>query len=328
MANITLKQLRYFEALARTQHFGRAAEECSVTQPALSMQVQELEQGLGVALVERTRTGFRLTDLGQAFAERARRILADVRDLSEWAVHSGTRLAGMLRLGVIPSVAPYLLPPLLPLIQRGYPELKLHVRETQTATLVQELNDGKLDVLLLALPIKHPDVEELALFDDPFLLALPKSHAISGNVRATPELIAHERLLLLEEGHCLRDQALKYCELKQVEGVDTFGASSLATIVEMVAAGYGVTLLPRMSLGVEVRGREIEVMRFAAPEPSRRIGLAWRQSSPRRADFIELGRLVAEAGEAVSDGDDAQPVETAPAPARRARKPAATSAAS
>lgn len=330
MANITLKQLRYFEALAHTQHFGRAAEECSVTQPALSMQVQELEQGLGVALLERTRTGFRLTDLGREFAERSRRILADVRDLSEWAIHSGTRLAGMLRLGVIPSVAPYLLPPLLPLIQRAYPELKLHVRETQTATLVQELNDGKLDVLLLALPLKHQDVEELPLFDDRFLLAVPKGHAISGKLRATPELIAHERLLLLEEGHCLRDQALKYCELKQVEGVDTFGASSLATIVEMVAAGYGVTLLPRMSVGVEVRGRDIEVVRFAAPEPSRKIGLAWRQSSPRRADFIELGNLVAEAGAA------AMGAEVAPSPdplaevaaSKRGRKSAATSAAS
>lgn len=321
MAHVTLKQLRYFETLARTQHFGRAAEECSVTQPALSMQIQELEQGLGVALVERTRTGFRLTGLGQEFAERSRRILADVRDLCEWAIHSGTRLAGMLRLGVIPSVAPYMLPPLLPLIQAAYPELKLHVRETQTATLVQELNDGKLDVLLLALPIKHADTEELELFDDRFLLALPKGHASSGDVRATPELVAHERLLLLEEGHCLREQALKYCELKQVEGVDTFGASSLATIVEMVAAGYGVTLLPQMSLGVEVRGRDIEVMRFATPEPSRKIGLVWRQSSPRRDDFIELGKLVEAAGKAL------QGVESEP-PRRGKKAAAATSAAS
>ncbi len=324
MANLTLKQLRYFDALARTQHFGRAAEDCSVTQPALSMQIQELEQGLGVALLERTRTGFRLTDLGRDFADRSRRILTDVRDLCEWALHSGSRLAGMLRLGVIPSVAPYILPPLLPLLQQAYPELKLHVRETQTATLVQELVDGKLDVLLLALPIKHPDIEELPIFDDRFLLALPKSHAMTGNVRATPELIENERLLLLEEGHCLRDQALKYCELKKVEGVDTFGASSLATIVEMVAAGYGVTLLPEMSIGVEVRGRDIGVMRFAAPEPVRSIGLVWRQSSPRRSDFVELGNLVAEAGKialAAKPGNDSST-------RKKARKPAVTSASS
>ncbi|PPD29212.1 MAG: LysR family transcriptional regulator [Hyphomicrobium sp.] len=292
MAHVTLKQLRYFDALARSLHFGRAADECSVTQPALSMQIQELELSLGAALVERTRTGVRLTDLGRDFADRSRRILADIRDLTEFAVHSGARFAGTLRLGVIPSVAPYMLPPLMPLLQTTYPDLKLHIRETQTATLVQELIDGKLDVLLLALPIQGNEIEVLELFDDRFLLALPTSHAISVNVRATPELIEHERLLLLEEGHCLRDQALTYCELKQIEGVDTFGASSLATIVEMVAAGYGVTLLPEMSLGVETRNRAIGIMRFASPEPSRKIGLAWRHSSPRRADFIELGPLI------------------------------------
>lgn len=297
--HVTLKQLRYFDALARSQHFGRAADECAVTQPALSMQIQELEQSLGVALLERTRSGVKLTEIGRVFADRARRILTDVRDLCELAAHSGARLSGLLRLGVIPSVAPYLLPPLLPLLQANYPDIKLHVRETQTATLIHELTDGKLDVLLLALPLKDGDIEELDVFDDRFLLAVPRSRGLSASVRATPELIENERLLLLEEGHCLRDQALKYCELKKVEGVDTFGASSLATIVEMVAAGYGITLLPEMSLAVEARGRDLDIVPFANPEPSRRIGLAWRQSSPRREDFIALGKLVETAGAAV-----------------------------
>lgn len=297
MAHVTLKQLRYFDALSRSQHFGRAADECAVTQPALSMQIQELEQSLGVSLLERTRTGVRLTEVGREFAERTRRILADIRDLCEQAMHSGARLSGMLRLGVIPSVAPYMLPPLLPLLQAAYPDVKLHVRETQTATLVQELIEGKLDVLLLALPIKVSDIEELEVFEDRFLLAVPQSHAISSGVRATPELIEGERLLLLEEGHCLRDQALTYCALKQIEGVDTFGASSLATIVEMVAAGYGMTLLPEISLAVETRGRDIGIMPFVPPEPSRKIGLAWRQSTPRRSDFVALGGLVKTAAE-------------------------------
>ena len=292
MAHVTLKQLRYFDALAREQHFGRAAEECAVTQPALSMQIQELEQQLGLSLVERTRTGVRLTDKGREIAARASSILGNVRTLVEYAHHASRVLSGPLRLGVIPSVAPYLLPPLLPLLRDSYPELDLHVRETQTVPLTHELVEGKLDVLLLALPLKHADIEAMPLFEDRFLLALSKARKLGARVRATRDLVEHERLLLLEEGHCLRDQALTYCSLQRVEGLNTFGASSLSTIVEMVAAGLGVTLLPEMSLGVEERGRAINVVRFADPEPSRVIGLAWRTTSPRKQDFEELGRLV------------------------------------
>ena len=292
MPHVTLKQLRYFDALARELHFGRAAEECAVTQPALSMQVQELEEQLGVALVERTRAGVKLTEKGAQIAKRAERVLGDVRDLIEFAQHSGKLMSGPLRVGVIPSVAPYLLPPLLPLLREQHPELELHVRETQTLPLTHELVEGKLDVLLLALPVNHADVETLALFEDRFLLALPKSKRFANTVRATKDLVEHERLLLLEEGHCLRDQALAYCSLQQVSAVNTFGASSLSTIVEMVAAGYGITLLPEICLPVEGRGRELGLMRFAEPEPFRTLGLAWRTTSPRRVDFHELGRLI------------------------------------
>jgi LysR family hydrogen peroxide-inducible transcriptional activator len=295
MTPVTFKQLRYFDALARELHFGRAADSCAVTQPALSMQIHELEQNLGLVLVERTRSGVQLTGKGVEIAARCARILGDVRDLVSYAQHANRILAGTLRLGVIPSVAPYLLPPLLPLLREAYPDLELHVRETQTQLLTGELLEGKLDVLLLALPLKHPDLTNRPLFEDKFLLAVPKDRKLSGRVRATKELIEHERLLLLEEGHCLRDQALTYCSLQQVDAVNTFGASSLATIVEMVSAGYGITLLPELSIGVEERGRDITLVRFVEPEPFRTIGLVWRSTTPRTEDFEELGRLVIKA---------------------------------
>lgn len=295
MTHVTLKQLRYFDALARELHFGRAAEACSVTQPALSMQIHELEQSLGLTLVERTRSGVQLTGKGKEIAARCARVLGDVRDLVAFAQHANKVLAGTLRLGVIPSVAPYLLPPLLPLLRDAYPDLELHVRETQTQPLTDELLEGKLDVLLLALPLKNPDLTNAPLFEDKFLLALPKDRKLSGRVRATKELVESERLLLLEEGHCLRDQALTYCSLQQVDTVNTFGASSLATLVEMVSAGFGITLLPEMSIGIEERGRDITLVRFVEPEPFRTIGLVWRSTSPRTKDFEELGRLVVKA---------------------------------
>lgn len=297
MTHVTIKQLRYFDALARELHFGRAADACSVTQPALSMQIHEMEQSLGLMLVERTRSGVQLTAKGEEIAQRSARILGDVRDLIAFAQHANKVLSGVLRVGVIPSVAPYMLPPLLPLLRESYPELELHVRETQTQILTDELIEGKLDVLLLALPVKHPDLESIPLFDDRFVLALPKERKLSGRVRATKELIEHERLLLLEEGHCLRDQALTYCSLQQVDTVNTFGASSLSTIIEMVAAGFGITLLPEICLGVESRGRDLSLVRFIDPEPFRTLGLVWRSTSPRKPDFMELGRLVTRAWE-------------------------------
>lgn len=299
MAHVTLKQLRYFDALAREQHFGRAADACAVTQPALSMQIQDLEASLGISLVERTRNGIKLTPKGEEIANRAQRLLNDVRNLIDYAQHTGGILSGVLRLGVIPSVAPYLLPPLLPLLKDKYPVYpNFTLRETQTQLLTDELVEGKLDVLLLALPIKNSDVETLSIFDDRFLLAVPKSKKLSGRVRATKDMVEGDRLLLLEEGHCLRDQALTYCTLRQVDAVNTFGASSLSTIVEMVSAGLGITLLPEICVGVEGRNREIKVMRFVEPEPSREIGLAWRRTSPRRDDFLALSKLISVAWQA------------------------------
>lgn len=289
---VSLKQLKYFAAVAKFGHFGKAAELCSVTQPALSMQVQELEKFLGVQLLERGRSGVMLTESGKEVAQRAARVLADVRDIVDLARRRGDVLSGPLGLGVIPSVAPYILPQLLPSIRDSFPDLDLHIREIQTQTLVTELLDGQLDVLLLALPVEHPDIETIRLFDDHFLLAMAASHRMSNRVKATPDLLEEDRLLLLEEGHCMRDQALAFCSLRRIENINTFGASSLSTLVQMVANGLGMTLLPELAVPLETRRGDIHLMRFADPEPERVIGLAWRKSSPRKSHFIELGQMV------------------------------------
>lgn len=292
---ISLKQLRYFEAVARTKHFGKAAEQCAVTQPALSMQIQELEKTLGVQLIERSRNGVMLTEAGRDIARRASRVLADTRDIVDFARTQGNVLAGPLHFGVIPSIAPYVLPGLLPVIRDRFPDLDLHLRETQTHYLVDELLDGALDLLLLALPVDDPEIETIKLFNDRFLLALPKSRQVTNRVRATPDLLQQDRLLLLEEGHCLRDQALSFCNLRRVDNIDTFGASNLSTIVQMVANGLGMTLLPELSIRLECRLDDIKLMRFTDPQPRRVVGLAWRKSSPRKRHFVELGKLITQA---------------------------------
>ncbi len=292
---VTLRQLQYLDALAHERHFGRAAARVSVTQPAMSAQIRDLEAELGVMLVERLPSGARLTPAGHEIAERAARVLNDVRDLSDFARHHADVLKGALSLGVIPSIAPYLLPPLLPLVRQTHPDIRLRIRESQTEQLVAELLDGTLDLLLLALPIEAREIETLSLFADPFMLAVPEGHEISRQVRIDPALIGDERILLLEEGHCFRDQALSFCQLREVGDIDTYGASTLATVVQMVANGMGVTLLPRLSVPVEGRNPGISLHDFQPPEPFRNIGLAWRRSSPRQADFEALGKLAVEA---------------------------------
>jgi LysR family hydrogen peroxide-inducible transcriptional activator len=289
---VTLRQLHYLGALAETLHFGQAAEACAVTQPALSMQIKELEDELQVSLIERRKSGIELTEQGEEIAQRGRTILASVRDLLDYAKHRERVLSGSLKLGAIPSIAPYLLPAALPELQRRFPELSLQLRETITETLIRELVSGDLDLILIALPIHDPEVETLHLFDDTFLLA---ACSAKGKRAKAADMLTHERLLLLEEGHCLRDQALSFCRLVTPEARESFGASSLATIVQMVAHGYGITLLPEMAVASEVHQRsDIRLLRFAAPEPKREIGLAWRRTSPRKADFHALAALLKE----------------------------------
>ena len=287
---ISLRQLRYFGALARHRHFGRAADDCAVTQPALSMQIKELEREIGAELVERRPGEVALTATGIEVARRAERILAATRDLVDFAQHREV-LSGGLKLGIIPTLAPYLLPRLLPHLQHAYPSLRLDMRETQTTALVAELIAGDLDCLLLALPIEHADVETFALFEDRFLLAAPAGEPMPRRALKAED-VDQGRLILLEEGHCLRDQALAFCSTARRDSAAALGSTSLATVMQMVANGYGVTLVPEIAADVEVRDDRVTLKRFRAPEPGRTIGLAWRKTSPRRRDFAALGEAV------------------------------------
>jgi len=286
---ITLRQLRYLTSLARYRHFGRAAEDCAVTQPALSMQIRELERTIGAELVERRHNDIALTETGVEVAQRAEHILAAMRDLVDSARHRGI-LVGSFKLGVIPTLAPYVLPRLLPRLQKRYPELRLDVRETQTRLLLDELVAGELDCLMLALPVEGDEIETHKLFDDAFLLAVPADDPARGRVDV--DAVDLHRLILLEEGHCLRDQALAFCASKARDAAASLGATSLTTVMQMVANGYGVTLVPEIATDVEVRDKRVTLKRFAAPEPGRTIGLAWRKTSPRGRDFEALGKAV------------------------------------
>ena len=289
----TLKQLRYFAALTETLHFGRAAERCQVTQPAMSMQIRELEAELGVTLVERTAAGVFLTGPGAEVARRARQILLAVQDLVDLARHRDRKLAGPLRLGVIPTVGPYLLPQILPRLHASYPDVQLSLRESQTEHLIEALAAGALDLLILALPVGRDDVATMALFDDAFNLVVGEDHPLARHEAVSQKDLFAERLLLLEEGHCLRDQALSLCHAAGADEVDDFRASSLATVVQMVANGYGGTILPDLALAVETGAHSrLRVVPFRTPAPVRTIGLAWRASSPRQPDFVEFGRFV------------------------------------
>ena len=290
---LTLRQLRYFDALARHGHFGRAAEECAVSQPALSMQIRELERDLGVELVAHRQGITVLTEAGIEVARRALPILSATQDLANSVRCNGQPLSTILRLGVIPTLAPYVLPCLLPELHRRHPGLCLDLLETQTKTLVSELAQGALDVILLALPLEKAEFETIDLFKDRFLLAVPAEDPLPERSRVTTSDVNARRLVLLEEGHCLRDQALSFCgDRGYVQA--RLGATSLATVLQMVASGYGVTLLPEVAVNIEVRDERVKLLRFAEPQPQRNIGLAWRSTSPRKAEFLELGQILLE----------------------------------
>jgi LysR family hydrogen peroxide-inducible transcriptional activator len=287
---ITLRQLQYFASLARHLHFGRAADACGVTQPALSVQIRELERELGASLVERRASDIVLTATGIGVAQRAEQILVAAHDLVDFAQHREI-LAGSLKLGVIPTLAPYLLPKLLPRLQSTYQSLVLELRETLTGVLVDELIAGDLDCALLALPLEQAELETIALFEDRFLLAMPVGEPMPRR-RLKSEDIDEQRLILLEEGHCLRDQALAFCTSSRRDTGSAFKSTSLTTVMQMVANGYGVTLVPEIATRSEVRDRRVALKRFAPPEPGRTIGLAWRRTSSRRLDFEALGQAV------------------------------------
>lgn len=289
----TLRQLEYLVAVARTLNFREAAESCHVTQPALSAQIQQLEAGLGVVLLERDKRHVSVTAAGEDVVTRAREVLALMDDLLAAARSHSRPLTGTLRMGVIPTVAPYLLPLVLPPLAAAHPELRVLLREEQTARLCEKLRAGDLDVLLLALEADLGDVDTLPLFHDAFVLAARHDHALVQRDTVTPDDLLDDAILLLEEGHCLGEQTRAVCaQAGRNEDAD-IRATSLSTLVQMVAAGLGITLLPSLAIEVEVRaGLGMAVVPFRAPAPGRTIGLAWRKSSPRGDEFALLGKTL------------------------------------
>jgi len=290
MDNLTLKQLRYFEAVAAQGHFGRAADICAISQPAISVQIKELEQSLGQTLFERRARHVRLTAFGEQFADRVQPILRAIDDLSDLARASHAGLVGKLRLGVIPTIGPYLLPQVAQALTRRYPHLELQIRETQTQTLIRDLMGGTLDIALVALPISEAELHEVPLFDEPFVLMRHAGDA--GAPVPDGSDLSKMRLLLLEEGHCFRDQALSFCGLNAQSAKESMEGSSLSTLVQMVASGMGVTLIPQMAVPLETRTAQVSVARFPEPEPKRSIGLVWRKTTPMSDLFDEVAELV------------------------------------
>ena len=295
MSNLTLKQLRYFEALARHGHFGRAADACAISQPALSMQIKELEGDLGASLFERGARQVGLTSFGEEFALRVRDILRSVDELEDLARVSRDKMVGRLRIGVIPTIAPYLLPTIIGNLTRIYAGLDIHVRETVTRKLIQELTEGRIDTAIVALPVSEPSFTEVALFAEDFVLIRPGED--EGKPVPNVEALSKMRLLLLEEGHCFRDQALSFCNRHSALPRELLDGSSLSTLVQMVSAGIGVTLIPEMAVTVETRSASVSVAHFKRPKPSRTIGMIWRRTSPLAVQLLQISEVVRHAAE-------------------------------
>jgi LysR family transcriptional regulator, hydrogen peroxide-inducible genes activator len=307
MTNLTFKQLRYFEALARHSHFGRAAEACAISQPALSQQIKALEEELGAELFERDRRQVRLTGFGEEIAQRARDILRSLDELEGHARAASSGLVAKLRIGVIPTVAPYLLPGLIGDLNRLHGGLDLHIRETLTPKLVQELNEGRLDMAIVALPVSEPSLSEVVLFTENFVLVRPRDD--EGKPAPDREALRDMRLLLLEEGHCFREQALTFCNIRPrtTQPRDLLDASSLSTLVQMVDAGLGVTLIPEMAVAVETRSASVSVVRFRKPEPSRTIGMVWRRTSPLARQLMQIADVVRRSAGRLRQSHEATP---------------------
>jgi LysR family hydrogen peroxide-inducible transcriptional activator len=290
MIKLTLKQLRYFEAVAKYGHFGHAAEACAISQPAISVQIKELEETLGAILFERGGRQIRLTAFGELIAERARNILQSVDDLSDLTRANQDQLTGRLRIGIIPTIAPYLLPKIIRELSLSYPDLDLNIRETQTETVINELTAGKLDTAIVALPVSEPSLIETPLFDENFVLVRNQDDAT--NPVPDPAKLHEMRLLLLEEGHCFRDQALSFCGMRPNLPREGMDGSSLGTLVQMVGAGIGVTLIPDMAVTIETKSADVAISRFSNPQPTRTIGMVWRKTSPITKQLMQLSHVV------------------------------------
>jgi LysR family hydrogen peroxide-inducible transcriptional activator len=284
----TLKQLQYLVALRVHGPFGRAAEACFVTQSTLSAGIKELETSVGVILVERTKRVVRFTPLGSRVADKAQRILREAEELADLVRAAGKPLSGELRMGVIPTIAPFLLPTLLPRLRRQYPDLKLYLREETSGGACDSLHRGQLDCVLLALPYRCGEIDSAALFDDPLLVAFPPGADTPAGL-VTPAAIDEDSLLLLEDGHCLKDHALAACSRPDLRAEASMLGTSLHTLVQMVDNGLGMTLIPEMAVKAGILdGTGITARPLDAPHAFRRIALVWRKGSPREKEFCLL----------------------------------------
>jgi len=290
MPELKLKDLRYLVAVADTRHFGRAAAKCFVSQPTLSAQLRKLEQDLGVQLIERQPRRVSLTPAGEEVTRHARQMLETGEAIVTLAQTRRDPLAGQLRLALLPTIGPYLLPQVALKLRKALPRLELMLYEYQTAPMLEHLHAGEIDVGLLALPVNDEALASRELYEEPFVLALPESHRLAARAQVRVDDLDGETLLLLEDGHCLRDQALEICARSNVHEKQDFRATSIETLRQMVAAGVGITLLPALaSRGAYAHARGIAIREFARPIPSRRIGVVWRKSSAR---LSAIGALI------------------------------------
>ena len=286
---MNFRALQYFVKLAEMKHFSKAAEACFVSQPTLSTQIRKLEEELGVSLVERAPRQIMLTPIGEDIAHRARHVLRDIEHIKTAARRSKNPATGTIRLGIFPTLAPYLLPHVIPDIRDNFPELKLQLAEEKTEDILRMLDQGRLDAGLLALPVEDPGLETEVLFEEPFVVAMPAGHPLSDNKTICVKDLEGEELLLLEEGHCLRQQALEVCKLAGAHERVDFHATSMETLRQMVATNAGVTLMPVLAVKPPIpKTDNITLRPFTAPAPSRTIVLVWRSSSPLGPFLLQL----------------------------------------
>lgn len=289
---LTIRQMRYFDALATTRHFGRAAELANVTQPALSTQIMEMESHLGVKLVERARGATLLTARGEEVLTQVRAILAQIDTLEQSAQQSHGLLDGKVRLGIIPTVAPYLVPHLVPSLRGAYPDVQIELREAVTDHLIADLGEGRLDAVVAALPIEASFVRSRPLLTDRFFMAMAENDRDVILSPLTEAEVDPERLLLLEEGHCLRDQALGVCGVAEKRSLVNIGATSMTTLLQMVAYDMGMTLIPEMAIPTEAARNRLTIIPFRDPAPSRQIALFWRASDARLSGMEALADAI------------------------------------
>jgi len=293
--NPSIKQLKYLCAVAEHRHFSKAAAACHVTQSTLSASIQELESQLGIKIFERNKKTVLITSLGEKLLIQARIVLGDVKDFVGIARAHEAPLMGDLHLGVIPTIGPFLLPAILSDLRKSFDKLKLYLKEEMSAELVQQLQQGKLDLIILAFPFLLPDMETVSLFKDEFLLCLPPGHELEKVQDVQQHQLRGQSLLLLEEGHCLRDHALEACKLESGDTDLVYQGTSLHTLVQMVANGLGMTLLPAMSVDANVLGdTHLQLKHFPNENVSREVGMAWRKSDPRREEYLLLAEFVKE----------------------------------